>query len=365
MVQTPKTIAQRDVATPRIPRAPRTLRLSDRIAQAMFGARSGARAPVDQRRARVIQAFAVAVGAPMIVAAIELGIVDPRPDDAGLAWLLTGGAAWALCAFLLARAGQNRVATGLTIALLWLAPATYLGVEMQRGHATSPWAASWLAISIVVAAALARPATIVLAASGAIVVPAAFASGPQASAALGPSVFLAGLGLVTFLLAYHREAGDREEIAVLHRRNAELVAEGQVQKKRIDARAAELRRAHDEIDRAQRALSDQKRKLTRSESIVSITRETAEVVHETMAPMATVLGALSEARSLSDEYMRSLEDPDTTDADHRAIADRLARALDRARQAAEKSAALVHSADVELHLVAPQSGSEIRKTVKS
>jgi len=364
MVQTPKMIAQSKGSPRQIVRSPEPPRVSERLAQAMFGAPAALRTDAERRRARVLAAFDVVAGVPLLLGAIQIGLLEPTPEDAGVAWLLAGGAAWALCAYLLARSGQIRLATGLTIALLWLAPAGYLGVEASRGHTIAPWTAAWLAIPILVAGSIARPSTIVVAASAAIVVPAAATGGNPSAAAIAPSAFLACVGGITFLLACHREGADRDQVAALATKNAELAAEGEVQKRRIEARAAELRRAHDELDRAQRALSDQKRALTRSESIVSITRETAGVVHETMAPMATVLGALSEARALADEYARSLDYPDTTDEDHRAIAERLSRSLDRARQAAEKSAALVHSADVELHQ-AGKAGPESRRRVAS
>ncbi len=364
IVQTPKMIAQSKGSPRKIVRSPQPARVSDRIARAMFGAPSALRTEAERRRARLLAAFDVVAGVPLLFGAIQVGLLDPQPGEAGVAWLLAGGAAWALCAYLLSRTGQLRIAAGLTIALLWLAPATYLGIEAHHGHAIAPWTAAWLAIPILVAGGIARPAPIVVAASGAIVVPAAASAGGPAGAAIAPSAFLACIGGITFLLACHREGNDRDDLAAMAAKNAELVAEGEVQKKRIEARAAELRRAHDELDRAQRMLSDQRRALTRSETIVSLTRETADVVHETMAPLATMLGALSEARALADEYARSLDYPDTTDADHRAIAERMARSLDRARQAAEKSAALVHSADVELHQCG-KPGPESRRRVAS
>ncbi len=169
IVQTPKMIAQSKGSPRKIVRSPQPARVSDRIARAMFGAPSALRTEAERRRARLLAAFDVVAGVPLLFGAIQVGLLDPQPGEAGVAWLLAGGAAWALCAYLLSRTGQLRIAAGLTIALLWLAPATYLGIEAHHGHAIAPWTAAWLAIPILVAGGIARPATIVVAASGAIV----------------------------------------------------------------------------------------------------------------------------------------------------------------------------------------------------
>ena len=46
-----------------------------------------------------------------------------------------------------------RLATGLSIGLLWIGPAAYLAAEAHRTQSVSPWAAVWLAVPILVAGA--------------------------------------------------------------------------------------------------------------------------------------------------------------------------------------------------------------------
>jgi hypothetical protein len=364
LVQTPKMVSQGKVPRPSLHRSPTSSGLSGRVAWALFGEEGRAAAPAERRKAQLLSALNVVLGVPMLLGAVDLGMLDPRPGAAHLPWMLAAGTVCAACAYALSRTRHVRLATGLSIGLLWAGPAAYLVAEAHRAQAVSPWAAVWLAVPILVAGALARPSTSVVVGSAAILVPPAAMYGQLASeTAIAPSAFLACVGAVTFVLACHRESVDRDRMAEAMTRNAELAAESRSQKKRAEARSAELHRVQGELDRMERKLSDQRGALVRSESFATITRETAGVVHETRAPIAVVLGALSEAKALVEEYARATDDPDTTDSDHRALAADIGDALDLAKRAAERSDALVRSADMELHL-AGDARSEVRRRVE-
>jgi signal transduction histidine kinase len=364
IVQTPKRVSQGKVPRRSLPRIRTSGGLSSRVAWALFGNEDGARSPEDRRKGQLLSALNIVLGVPLLLGSIELGLVEPRPGAGPLPWMLAAGAACAGCAYALSRTRHVRLATGLSIALLWLGPAAYLAAEIQRAQAVSPWAAVWLAVPILVAGAIARPSTSVIVGSAAILVPPAAAWGGTATeAAIAPSAFLACVGAITFVLACHRESVERDRMSEVLTKNAELASEGRAMKKRMEARAAELRKARDELDRVERTLSDHRGALMRSESFATITRETADVVHETRVPIAAVLGALTDARTLVEEYARASEDPDTTDRDHRALAADIGEALDLAKRAAERSAALVRSADMELHL-AGNARSEARRRVE-
>ena len=351
LVQTPKMVSQGN-KTPRrsLPRVRTSSGFSNRVAWALFGAGHSSASPADRRKAQLLSALNVVLGVPLLLGALELGMVEARPGAAYLPWLLGAGALCAAVAYGLSRTRHVRLATGVSIALLWLGPAAYVVLEAQRAQAVSVWASVWLAVPIVVAGAIARPSTSVIVGSAAIIVPPAAAYGATAEAALGPSAFLACVGAVTFVLSCHRESVEGDRLGELMTKGAELGAEARALKKRLDARTAEVRKVRDELDKLERVLSDQRGALVRSESFATITRQTADVVHESRAPMQTVLSALAEARALADEYARGVDDPDMTDSDHRALACDLSEALDVAKQAAERSAALVHTADMELHL---------------
>ena len=101
--------------------------------------------------------------------------------------------------------------------------------------------------------------------------------------------------------------------------------------------------------------------LSRWQASTNVTAPTQ--ARNALGAIAVVLGALSEARALVEEYARATDDPDTTDSDHRALAADIGDALDLAKRAAERSDALVRSADMELHL-AGDARSEVRRRVE-
>lgn len=356
LVQTPKMVSQgnrsskRSLSRGNLPRVTTSSGFSNRVAWALFGTGHSSASPADRRKAQLLSALNVVLGVPLLLGALELGMAEPRPAAAYLPWLLGGGALCAAVAYGLSRTRHVRLATGLSIALLWLGPAAYLVLEAQRAQTVSAWAAVWLTIPIVVAGAIARPSTSVIVGSAAIIVPPAATYGASAEVAIGPSAFLACVGAITFVLACHRESVERDRMSELLTKSAELSAEGRALKKRLDTRTHEVRKIRDELDRLERMVSEQRGALVRSESFATITRQTADVVHESRAPMQTLLSALAEARALVDEYSRAVDDPDMTDSDHRALAEDLGDALDMAKRAAERSAALVSTADMELHL---------------
>ncbi len=361
LVQTPKMVSQGKVPRRSLPHVHTSSGVSNRVAWALFGTADRMCSPAERRRAQLLAALNVVLGVPLLFGALDLGMFAPHLAAGYLPWLLAAGAGWAAGAHALSRTRHVRLATGATIALLWAGPAAYMAAEVHRAQTVSPWAATWLAVAIVVAGALARPSTAVVVGSASILVPATAAYGGSATeAAIAPSALLACVAAITFVLACHREGVDRDRMTEMATKNAELAAESRSMKKRMEARAAELRKVQGELDRLERALSDQRGALMRSESFATITRETADVVHETRAPIAAVLGALTEARALVEEYARATEDPDTTDSDHRALAADIGDALALAKRAAERSAALVRSADMGLHL-AGNPRSEVRR----
>jgi DNA-binding LacI/PurR family transcriptional regulator/signal transduction histidine kinase len=104
---------------------------------------------------------------------------------------------------------------------------------------------------------------------------------------------------------------------------------------------ASLRERVEELERAQQALRENQERLLISESMASLGRLTAGMAHEMNTPLAAVRAALGELLDLIGEYRTSIDGPDVTAEDHRAIAAEMEAATKLADNAAQTVALFV------------------------
>ncbi|HMI89666.1 MAG TPA: substrate-binding domain-containing protein [Polyangiaceae bacterium] len=108
-----------------------------------------------------------------------------------------------------------------------------------------------------------------------------------------------------------------------------------------------LRERVEELERAQEALRENRERLLISESMASLGRLTAGMAHEMNTPLAAVRAALGELLDLIGEYRTSIDGPDVTAEDHRAIAAEMEAATKLADSAAQNVAGFVRGIKAE------------------
>jgi ligand-binding sensor domain-containing protein/signal transduction histidine kinase len=110
--------------------------------------------------------------------------------------------------------------------------------------------------------------------------------------------------------------------------------------RQLKARQRELARLVDERTEELRRSQEQ---LVVSEKMAAFGRLTAGIAHEINSPLGGVLNSLQLARLYIDEYGASLDDPDVTATDHRAIAENLTSSIALAEAGTRKVAQFVRS----------------------
>ncbi len=97
------------------------------------------------------------------------------------------------------------------------------------------------------------------------------------------------------------------------------------------------------LERANEMIRQKQEQLVSSERMASLGRLTAGIAHEMNTPLAAVRASLSELDKLVVEYGSSMEDPEVSPDDHRAIASEMSRAVALASSATERAASFIQS----------------------
>ncbi len=135
----------------------------------------------------------------------------------------------------------------------------------------------------------------------------------------------------------------KSHLAARHAAEAALLAVQETLEERVEARTAEIERAHEALKDAHTSLERNQASLVLSEKMASLGRLTAGIAHEMNSPLGAVRASLQTARELSVEYGTSLGDADVTVDDHRSIARELLENLSTACAGTDRAMAFVRS----------------------
>jgi len=124
-------------------------------------------------------------------------------------------------------------------------------------------------------------------------------------------------------------------------RNAELEARNQELERMRSALEDRMHEGEKELALRAEELERNQELLLRTEKMAAIGRLTAGFAHELATPLATMLATLSDLRDLTDEYGRSIGDPEVSLEDHRAIQREMVEAMDALDAAADRAASFV------------------------
>jgi signal transduction histidine kinase len=117
--------------------------------------------------------------------------------------------------------------------------------------------------------------------------------------------------------------------AQIHRQQVEVATT-------LRKQAAELEQAYGELNRSQE-------QLLIAEKMAALGRVTAGIAHEINSPLGGVSNSLMAVKGFIGEYQASIDDPEITSEDHRAIAEDMLNALGTAEGALTKVAQFVKS----------------------
>lgn len=323
--------------------------LLGRLGQALFAPSRHVTSPIERRNARLLAAIDLVASFMLLSGAIEARFLAQAPYANRISLVLLVCFAFAVLSYVASRSRYLRFATALCVGVHWSIPVVMLALRgvMLPAEAADAFAfPAWFTLSILFAGTLSRPwHVLVVGAASALVAILQTAIGvtdnPQETAQV--VIFLANVTIVTFVLSRHRDRVEADRSALLLAQNSELRGLKRSLEDRVHARTAALKKSHDELDRAYQKLQAHQRSLILSEKMASLGRLTAGIAHEMGTPVAAVRNALSETAALIDEYARSIDDPDVTDADHSAIAADMRDANELAKKAAERAAAFVRS----------------------
>jgi signal transduction histidine kinase/DNA-binding LacI/PurR family transcriptional regulator len=120
-----------------------------------------------------------------------------------------------------------------------------------------------------------------------------------------------------------------------------LVNEVMEKDARLEAALGDLKAQHEQLEDANRMLTENQRRLVASEKMASLGRLTAGIAHELNTPLAAVRTSVEILRDLVGEYAESIGDPRVQGDDHRAIAADMRKLVDSALASAEKSAGFI------------------------
>lgn len=329
------------------------------IAGRLFGASPALTGTLERRQARLLAGFNFVAGLVTLACVAKLDLLSVAASRADTPVFLGMVTATAAGGYALSRTRHVRLAAAVSIAAHWLLPISLLALDARYAGPADRrlfLACSWFTVSILLAGLLVRPWIALLLGSATCLVPAAAAalgfatSREEAAQALA---LVASVTAMTYLFRRHRDQIEAEHRAELLRHQARVSAHASTLaalerslEHRVESRTAAMRRSLDELHRTHQELRKSQSALVAQERLASLGRSTAAVAREMSAPLTAIRVGLSEARGLVDDYTRSIEDPDTTDNDHRTLAAHMTAAIDLASQAAERATALARSVDL-------------------
>jgi len=121
-----------------------------------------------------------------------------------------------------------------------------------------------------------------------------------------------------------------------------LLAQEVIKDKQLKTLLQNLETKQELLEEAYHSLKENQEKMLVIDKMASLGKMTAGIAHEMNTPVASIRTSLSEISRLTEEYDKSIGDPDVSDEDHREIAAEIKHSLNLAEKAAEKAAAFVH-----------------------
>ena len=311
----------------------------------LFSPSSALASDAERRHARLLAAVNLTAIVLYVFGAVTAALLQPPPANVRLPVTLGSYCALAIGTYALSRSRHMRLATGLTLFFHWLTPVTNVLTGLPSEIPQPFWSCAWFVVPVLLAGSLARPRTTALLSVASCAIPVVLwaAGAAAASIAMPTVVFLCVFSGLAVVMSRHRDAVERDRSAELRARNKELLALKTTLERRVEERTRQLQSSHDDLEGAYQVLRRNKESLVLSEKMASLGRLTAGIAHEMSSPIAAVRAALSEVRSLTEEYRRSTRDPRVTPEDHEAIAAEMIEAAELASKGAERAAAFVRS----------------------
>ncbi|HPY02392.1 MAG TPA: substrate-binding domain-containing protein [Spirochaetota bacterium] len=121
-----------------------------------------------------------------------------------------------------------------------------------------------------------------------------------------------------------------------------LLAQEVIKDKQLKTLLQNLETKQELLEEAYHSLKENQEKMLVIDKMASLGKMTAGIAHEMNTPVASIRTSLSEISRLTEEYDKSIGDPDVSDDDHREIAAEIKHSLNLAEKAAEKAASFVH-----------------------
>lgn len=120
------------------------------------------------------------------------------------------------------------------------------------------------------------------------------------------------------------------------------ISNAQIHRQQVEVATA-LRKQATELEQAYGELNRSQEQLLIAEKMAALGRVTAGIAHEINSPLGGVSNSLMAVKGFIGEYQASIDDPDITSEDHRAIAEDMLNALGTAESALTKVAQFVKS----------------------
>jgi signal transduction histidine kinase len=296
----------------------------------------------DASRARLLAALSLWLVGLCVLGCIQTALLAPASLRASvIAAVAATGSVFALV-YAAARAGHPRIAGAVTVAAQI---AGSVGTFLLYGGERLPGSSSagWLVLGLLTTNGLFGPRAVlgVGTLSTLLVIGTEAWAGTPAQTVAEGALLLVAVTMALFVYTRHRDRLEAARREVLRARNEELEELRSSLEARVQRRTAALARSTAELRSSYDSLAKNQALLVRTEKMAAVGRLTAGFAHEMATPLSAVLAATALSLDLSDEYARSIGDPQVLPEDHREIAAEMKRAAELTREAAERAVTFV------------------------